>query len=125
MNRTMPATTARSVRGNAALIQLECQTTLGPACARHPELELDYLIQVLEHVRRLQIEGTPTTHPDDYHALAETLATAITSARAALAAQDSGPGAPPHRAMIQVLAKCETRARRIILLQEPPPQTNS
>ena len=123
MNRTLPATTARSVRGNAALIQLECQTSLEPACARHPEL--DYLIPVLEHVRRLQIEGTPVTHPDGYHALAETLATAITSARRTLAAREDVPGAPPHRAMIQILAKCETRARRIVLLQESQPQTGS
>ena len=107
---------ARSARGNATLLHLDCEHTLIPATRANPHLA--FLQGPIDLIRTLPNHEHPAKAPAPPNAIQAAIADALTRATATIPPQDH-PAHATHRKVIQTLARCQTRAARLQHLLTP------
>lgn len=100
----------RSARGNAMLLRLDCETTLAPA-AQH-NTSMDFLQAPVNTIMSMPLPGTAYPSYPDPAFIAEQLDEALAKATKTLP-QQQHPSYETHRRVLQVLARCAARARRL------------
>ena len=112
----------RYARANAVLLRLECETSLAPAAAEGGPLA--FLEEPVRALMALRLDDSPHTGGPDPEALAQALEQATEKANAIL----PHPNAENYRSrreLLNVLARCARRARKLANGAEEPQREDS